>query len=161
MPKANWETLYTENEAALLLYARQFVSNRSQCEDIVHDAFVKLIEKRSLEDHSNPKAILFKAVRWTALDMIRKNERRKIKEAESNWFEEGERSSEIEPSEVTELVQELPTQQKEVLVLHVWGDLTFREIGEQLQISGNTAASRYRAAINKLRNKRKIWPENK
>jgi DNA-directed RNA polymerase specialized sigma24 family protein len=41
--------------------------------------------------------------------------------------------------------------QREVVVLHVWGDLTFSEIADTLSISANTAASRYRYALGKLR----------
>ena len=45
----------------------------------------------------------------------------------------------------------LPAEQREVVVLKVWGDLTFEQIGEQLQISPNTAASRWRYAMEALR----------
>jgi len=46
---------------------------------------------------------------------------------------------------------DLPNDQREVIVLHVWGELTFSEIGELLGVSSNTAASRYRYALAKLR----------
>jgi RNA polymerase sigma-70 factor (ECF subfamily) len=45
----------------------------------------------------------------------------------------------------------LPDDQQQVIVLHVWGELTFPQIGELLDISSNTAASRYRYALAKLR----------
>jgi RNA polymerase sigma-70 factor (ECF subfamily) len=45
----------------------------------------------------------------------------------------------------------LPAEQREVLLLHVWGDLTFREIAEILDLPANTVASRYRYALAKLR----------
>ena len=41
--------------------------------------------------------------------------------------------------------------QREVTVLHIWGELTFAEIGEVLGVSPNTAASRYRYALARLR----------
>ena len=41
--------------------------------------------------------------------------------------------------------------QQEVVVLKIWGELTFQEIADTLDISGNTAASRYRYALEKLR----------
>ena len=46
---------------------------------------------------------------------------------------------------------QLPEEQREVLVLKIWSDFTFAEIAEQLAISPNTAASRYRYALTALR----------
>jgi RNA polymerase sigma-70 factor (ECF subfamily) len=44
----------------------------------------------------------------------------------------------------------LPEEQREVLVMKIWGELTFSQIGQALAISPNTAASRYRYAIERL-----------
>jgi len=46
----------------------------------------------------------------------------------------------------------LPSAQREVLTLKIWGELTFDEIARELDISHNTAASRYRYALAALRN---------
>jgi RNA polymerase sigma-70 factor (ECF subfamily) len=45
----------------------------------------------------------------------------------------------------------LPPEQKEVLTLKVWGELTFDEISRILDLSLNTVASRYRYALGKLK----------
>ena len=45
----------------------------------------------------------------------------------------------------------LPTEQRELIALKLDADLTFMEIGDLLGISSNTAASRYRYALEKLR----------
>jgi RNA polymerase sigma-70 factor (ECF subfamily) len=45
----------------------------------------------------------------------------------------------------------IPDEQREVIVLHIWGELTFAQIADLLEISANTAASRYRYALAKLR----------
>ena len=45
----------------------------------------------------------------------------------------------------------LPESQREVVVLKVDGELTFEQIGATLSISANTAASRYRYALERLR----------
>jgi len=52
---------------------------------------------------------------------------------------------------VREALEELPVEQREVVVLKIWEEHTFAEIGELLEISPNTAASRYRYALEKLR----------
>ena len=46
---------------------------------------------------------------------------------------------------------ELPLEQREVIVLKVWHDCTFEEIGGLLEISPNTAAGRYRYGLQKLK----------
>ena len=53
-------------------------------------------------------------------------------------------------------VERLPDQQKEVVILKIWGELTFDEIARTLDESLNTVASRYRYALQKLKN---IVPE--
>ena len=45
----------------------------------------------------------------------------------------------------------LPRDQREVLVMKIWNELTFAEIGQALEISQNTAASRYRYALAALK----------
>ncbi len=48
-------------------------------------------------------------------------------------------------------VQRLPGPQRDVVTLKIWGELTFEEISAALEISRNTAASRYRYALENLR----------
>jgi hypothetical protein len=48
-------------------------------------------------------------------------------------------------------VERLPAQQKEVVTLKIWGELTFDEIARTLDESLNTVASRYRYALEKLK----------
>lgn len=70
-------------------------------------------------------------------------------------------SSELESRELAETVQaalkQLPLEQREVLVLRVWGELSFPEIAEVLEIPVDTAASRHRYALAALR---KLIPTN-
>ena len=47
---------------------------------------------------------------------------------------------------------ELPVEQREVIVLKIWQDCTFEEIGGLLEISPNTAAGRYRYGVQKIKN---------
>jgi RNA polymerase sigma-70 factor, ECF subfamily len=59
--------------------------------------------------------------------------------------------------EMIELLRQLPAEQADVVVLKVWHGLTFEEIGQALQLSPNTAASRYRYGIDKLRT---LWGDD-
>ena len=65
-----------------------------------------------------------------------------------------ESSSEVpatELAEVNEMLSRLPEEQLTVVVLKVWHGMTFAEIATALDIPANTAASRYRYAMEKLR----------
>ena len=53
--------------------------------------------------------------------------------------------------QVAAAIDLLPREQREVLVMKIWNELTFAEIGEALEISQNTAASRYRYALASLK----------
>lgn len=54
---------------------------------------------------------------------------------------------------IEKALREVSAEQREVLVLKIWGELTFEQIAAELEISPNTAASRYRYALVALRQK--------
>jgi len=153
--KANWEQLYDDHAAALVLYARQWLRSVSDAEDAVQDAFVRLLKSpRRFDD--KPVPILYQAVKWAALDRLRRMDRLGKREEASvdagayevcfeNALEDQERRAQLESA-----LRGLPEEQREVLTLHIWGGLSFREIGTTLGISPNTAASRYRYALKNL-----------
>jgi RNA polymerase sigma-70 factor (ECF subfamily) len=149
----NWRNCFSEVAPGLLLFARQWVHSAADAEDIVQEAFVKFW-RRNHNIHN--RALLYSAVRSIALDFIRRDMRRARRE--TTVFAEAEAS--IEPqfeleddsqSALAAAVDLLPCDQREVLVLKIWNDLTFSEIAGTLGISQNTAASRYRYALSNLK----------
>lgn len=153
----DWKSLVTEHGRALLLYARQWTWSLSDAEEVVQEGFVKYW-KSDRSSGSDPVACLYTAVRQCAIDRIRSEKRRKEREKRAGEqlydgatlfesdLEKDERRQAIENA-----MRKLPTEQSEVLVMKIWGELTFRQIGETLGISLNTAASRYRYALAALR----------
>ncbi len=69
----------------------------------------------------------------------------------SAWFSPPDRDIAGERN-LRRALADLPHDQREIVVLHIWGDLTFSQIADLLSINSNTAASRYRYALGKLRN---------
>jgi RNA polymerase sigma-70 factor (ECF subfamily) len=121
--------------------------------DVVQEAFVRFWQKQHNIDN---RSLLYATVRSIALDFLRRDSRRARRE--SAVFSEGERSVqpkfEIENESQQELaaaVALLPNEQREVLVMKIWNELTFAEIATVLGISQNTAASRYRYALAALK----------
>ena len=105
-----------------------------------------------------PMALLVTSVRRAAFDLARRNVRRAARadptiesvevlpSAFQSSLEGDERRAAIEGA-----LHRIPEEQREVLVLKIWGELTFEQIGRELGLSPNTAASRYRYALAALR----------
>jgi RNA polymerase sigma-70 factor (ECF subfamily) len=150
----DWRDWLDRHGPALVLLARQWVASRADAEDVVQEAFVRFWRTR--ERVLDPTAYLFGCVKHVALDGLRgrrRQERRDMAaarpEAEPLFvdpLEQDERRAAIEAS-----LRELPLGQAEVVVMKIWGGLTFPQIAEALELPTNTVASRYRYAIARLR----------
>ncbi len=152
----DWKAVWADYGPRLLLFARQQTAALSDAEDIVQEAFVRYWKAHE-RDHRLSPNLLFTMVKRVALDQARKRNSRMNREAAAQEiessepffhpvFEERERQELIEAA-----MRALPETQREVLTLKLWSGLTFEEIGHCLAISPNTAASRYRYALNQLR----------
>jgi RNA polymerase sigma-70 factor, ECF subfamily len=155
----DWKVCFSEYGPGLLLFARQWVRSPADAEDIVQEAFVKFWRRNHRIDN---RALLYATVRSIALDLIRRDSRRARREAEA--FSDVAQSSQpqfaVEDESQRTLaaaVDLLPHEQREVLVMKIWNELTFAEIGSALEISQNTAASRYRYALSAL--KKNLQPQ--
>ncbi len=144
------ERLYEQYGAALVLFASAIARDRARAQDAVHQVFLKLIEKGNVDKALDKRAFLFACVRNAILNDAKVRRRDSPVEVDSIWFDPPERDY-AEEKNLRLALNSLPDDQREVIVLHLWGDLTFFEIGELLGTSANTAASRYRYALTKLR----------
>jgi RNA polymerase sigma-70 factor, ECF subfamily len=149
-----WAVWLERHGPALVLLARQWVASRADAEDVVQEAFVRFW--RSRQRATDPAAYLYACAKHCALDWQRGRRRQSRREAAvarpeaeplfASPLEQDERRAAIEAA-----LAELPEDQREVLVMKIWGGLSFPQIAAALRISGNTAASRYRYALAKLR----------
>jgi len=144
------ETLYRRHGAALVLFATAISGERSRAQDAVHHVFLRLLERGGLDRASDAKAYLFASVRNVILNDLRARERNVSIEDESIWFDPPNRDHAAELN-LRRALAGLSEEQRQVTVLHIWGELTFAQIGDVLGVSANTAASRYRYALAKLR----------
>lgn len=141
------------------------VKNRALAEDIFQETFIKILhtirnDKYNEEGKFAPWAA--RIGRNLAIDYIRKMKRDvTITDSEGNdifsYITIAEESKEDQmirsQSEqlVRELVKRLPEEQREVLIMRQWGNMSFQEIADATGVSINTALGRMRYALNNLR----------
>jgi len=152
------ERLYRSHSAALVLFAAAITGERSRAQDAVQQVFLRLLEGGGLTRASDLQAYLFASVRNTILNDARARQRDVSIEGESAWFDPPNRDHFAELN-LRRALAGLSDDQRQVTVLHVWGELTFAQIAEVLGISANTAASRYRYALTNLRAAMCAWEE--
>ena len=149
--KANdWcKAIYETRAADLLLYGRALGLSHTEGEDVLQETFVALLEIE--EAPSKPEHYCIRAFRNRALNYKRGLWRRIAREFESlRWFEK-EQAQTAEEEEAMKCLATLPSEQREVIVLKIWHQYTFEEIGDMLDVSPNTIAGRYRYGLQKLR----------
>jgi RNA polymerase sigma-70 factor (ECF subfamily) len=144
------DQLYQQHGRALLLFAIAVTGNRERAQDAVHQVFLKMLENLTLWQVADVKAYLFASVRNAILNDAKVQRRNVVLDEESAWFDPPHRDYAAELN-LRRALSGLPEDQRQVVVLHVWGELTFMQIAEVLEISPNTAASRYRYALAQLR----------
>ena len=142
----------------LFLYAQQQTGSYADAQDVYQESLIKVIRlaQSNGERHIPPIGKFYVAIKHGAIDLHRSRTVRQNREQIANsrqvepWFVE-----DIENRERYEylqsIIRSLPNDQQEVLLLKIWGSLTFHTIAEILGVSANTAASRYRYALEKVK----------
>lgn len=147
---SDWcEELYAAKAAELILYGRALGLSHGEAEDVLQETFLALLRRPTAP--ANPPHYCVRSFRNRALNYRRSLWRRLTRELEaSSWFDGAPAESPAERAAMRCLA-ELPLEQREVVVLKIWHDYTFEEIGRLLEISPNTAAGRYRYGLQKIK----------
>jgi RNA polymerase sigma-70 factor (ECF subfamily) len=137
--------------SALVLYARQWCHAP---EDVVQEAFIKL--GRQTEPPMHPVAWLYRAVRNRAISEARAERRRlnhegRVAARTALWFTPPEDQAGLDAQVATDALANLPLDQREVIVAHLWGGLTFEQIADLTGGSAATCWRRYAAGVATLR----------
>lgn len=166
-----FETLLVRHKSKIYTSIYLFVKDHDQANDIFQDVFIKIIDTLRKGKYNHEGKFLQWAMRIAynmCVDQFRRGKRRtKVSSTETfdifDVLESKEQNMEglmIQGqtySKVRELVDSLPPEQREVVILRHYADMSFKEIAALTQVSINTALGRMRYA---LINMRKMIQEN-
>ena len=146
---AEW---YEAHGTELMLYARQW-SPDQQAEDIVQDAFFKLLKQRRCPD--NVRAWLFRVVRNASISIVRRLQQRrragrKFLHREVIWFESRPEDL-IDARLAQDMLRTLPSHLCEIALLRIWGQMSLKEIAQVMNKSIPWIHNEYKTALEMIR----------
>lgn len=163
------ERLYDAHAQALFAFLLNLTRDEADTRDLLQEIFVKLARDATfLTGVREERAFLIRLAHNAAIDLMRRRgARERTKEnfaAEilSPFAPTSDPDEQVFREELSVALGELPADQRVVVHLKLWGGLTFEEIAAALEIPPNTAASRYRYGLDKLRGRlRPLYEEIK
>lgn len=145
--------LWREHAAALVLVCRMRCSHPEDC---VQEAFVRLATQDPVPN--DPVAWLACVARNAAISRARSEGRRKKREERiaserAAWFEPipADAYDSVSSDEIQAALSRLDESTREIVVAHLWGGLTFRQIAEAFALPHSTAHRQYLAGLKQLR----------
>ena len=147
--------LYDRFAARLYRTALRTLGRPEDAEDTVQEVFMAVVRsRRKLHEVRDLSAYLFAALRRAA----RRRRARRAREPMASDLamdvvakEDRQRPDNPHRERLARALAALPVEQRETIALKIDGELTFAQIGQVMGVSVNTAASRYRYALEKLR----------
>src|SRR4051794_3260655 len=149
----DWLTqIVVERAAGLRLFAQQWVDT-STAEDVVQEALAALLAQRPAPQ--NPAAWMYRAVRNAAVDQHRSSMRRRrrekvVAEARGAWFELRPDAA-LDARAAETALKSLSLENRELVVMRIWGELGFAEIAQIMKLSVSTVHDKYKKALSELR----------
>jgi RNA polymerase sigma-70 factor (ECF subfamily) len=147
------DAVFERSARKLYIIAMGVTGNRAMAEDAVHQALISVRSSDSVP--RNPEAYLCRCVRHEALKA--KAGRKKYVPDASEFLAEAVDSDSPRPEEdtivqqVCDAMDALSSNQREAIVMHIFGGLTFREISEIREAPLGTVTSWYRRGMASLR----------
>ena len=152
------ERIYDKYETYLITVATALLNNTHAAEDVLHDFFVSFVTSTDqIKLEGNLKAYLAACVANLARNRIKRRQLESKALYDNNTIESDDLGPDllaIQKEETTTLNQamsQLPYEQREVIVLHLQGNMKFTQIAKLRSTSVNTIRSRYRYGLDKLR----------
>lgn len=167
--ECNLERLYDDHAQALFAFLLNLTRDEHDTRDVLQEVFAKLARQPGLLDGvRNERAFLIRLAHNAAIDLMRRRGTREKHheqfgaEAVTPFAPTADPDEQTFRAALAEALGELPRDQRAVVHLKLWEWLTFEQIAAALEIPPNTAVSRYRYGLDKLRERlRPIYEEIK
>jgi len=143
--------LYDRYAVAVYRLALALLGREADAEDVLQDVFLGLL--RRSRDLRDPRAYLLAAARHRAISILRRRRRETSQGDEPMPVLEngGDPDQAVAARQIERALGRLPAEQREVVVLRIYEGLSFPEIARVVRTNANTAASRYRYGVARLR----------
>jgi RNA polymerase sigma-70 factor (ECF subfamily) len=150
---AAFAELYDACADALRHWLLGQLGSAADADDVVQETFVRLARSRKkLRKVENPVAYAFAAARNEVARLAKRRGRRHYRESVHGAPLDSDTAPQREAMDaVRAALASLPSQQREIVELKAYGGLTLREIAEITSLPPGTVATRYRAALGRLR----------
>ncbi len=149
------ELVWNRYASDLLAFLRAVLCSRHDAEDVLQSVFVRIVRKRHrLAQACRLDAYVYRMARNEAAGLLgRRKREQQTKAISESWLTEPQGHDENDDlaEKLQAALERLPQEQREVIVMKVYRQKTFAEIGGLLGLSANTVASRYRYGVEKLR----------
>jgi RNA polymerase sigma-70 factor, ECF subfamily len=163
------QRLYDDHAPALFAFLLNLLRNDADTRDVLQELFIKLARRPDLmAEARDERGFLLRLAHNAAIDLMRRRGTRGrnydllASELINVFAKSAEPDEQVFREKLGEALGELPPDQRAVVHLKLWEALTFEAIAETLEIPLNTAASRYRYGIDKLRERlRPLYDEIK
>ena len=163
------EHLYDSHAQSLFSFLLHFTRSEADARDVLQEVFCRIARQPSmLNKVRDERAFLLRLAHNAAVDLMRKRSARErnhsdfAKESPVLFVEDDQADEACFQKALADALGGLPPEQRAVVQLKLWEGATFEAIADVLGLSLNTAASRYRYAIDKLRDRlRPLYEEIK
>lgn len=163
------ERLYDEHAQVLFAFLLNFTRDETDTRDVLQEVFIKLARQPGLlRGVRDERAFLLRLAQNAAIDLMRRRGARDKYQQQfgvqrvSSFAESADPDEAAFRAALSAALSELPPEQRAVVHLKLWEGLTFEQIAAALDLPVNTAASRYRYGLDKLRGRlRPLYEEIK
>jgi RNA polymerase sigma-70 factor (ECF subfamily) len=148
------ELIWDRYAGDLLALLQAVLGSKCDAEDVLQTVFVRMVrQRRHLATARRLDAYVCQIARHEAARFLKRRRKQRAEPATEPWLvaAETDTAGREDVEKVQAALARLPAVQREVVVLKIYRDKTFAEIGRLLALSQNTVASRYRYALEKLR----------
>jgi RNA polymerase sigma-70 factor (ECF subfamily) len=159
--------LYDDHAGALFAFLLNLLRHEADTYDVMQELFLKLGRRPALlQGVRDERGFVLRLAHHAAVDLIRRRQTRErnydqlAREPLPLFAPSPDPDEQLFREKLAEALGELPPDQRAVVHLKLWERLTFEAIAHILEIPLNTAASRYRYGLDKLRERlRPIYDE--